>query len=122
MLINLINFAKFVIACVSGHISLTSYGICLLYLSHFFYVPLSLNIGVVGQLASFSDRESYVGGSFTPGRFNQAELVLGEKPDKYSDTPFAKQEWFQLGVTINLPILQLLSDVRLADESTHGQW
>ena len=86
-------------------------------------VPLSLNLAVVGQLVSFSDPESYVGGSCTPGRFNQAEQVFGEKPDKYSDTPFGKQEWFQLqGVTINLPILQLLSDVRLADESTYGQW
>ena len=35
LLTNLINFAKFVIACVSGHISLASYGIFLLYLSHF---------------------------------------------------------------------------------------
>jgi len=32
---NLIDFAKFVIACISGHISLTSCGIYLLYLSHF---------------------------------------------------------------------------------------
>ena len=86
-------------------------------------VPLSLNLAVVGQLESFSDPESYVGESFSPGRFNQAEQVFGEKPDKYSDTPLGKQEWFQLqGVTINLPILQLLSDVRLADESTYGQW
>ena len=85
-------------------------------------VPLSLNLDVVGQLASFNDPDSYVGGGFTPGWFNQAKQVLGEKPDRYSDTPFGKQEWFQLqGVTINLRILQLLSDVCLADESTYGQ-
>ena len=35
LLMNLIDFAKFVIACISGHISLTSCGIYLLYLSHF---------------------------------------------------------------------------------------
>ena len=56
-----------------------------------------------GSLGASAILRAMSAGVFTPGRFNQAEQVFGEKPDKYSDTQFGKQEWFQLqGVTINL--------------------
>ena len=40
----------------------------------------------MGKLVCFYDPESYVGGSSSPGRFNQAEQVKGEGPDECSET------------------------------------